>query len=476
MKKRIPIIIGVIAISVLIYINFAKSVSLTTTNYIKSAQRSGMFAYYNMNDNDINGTTVYEKSGNAYNGTLANTPTTGETGILKQAIAFDGVNQYIDLPDAVGTKIPATNEFGVTGWFKITSFDNNAGIVGLGSSTDRQLWVYTTSGNAVTFISNTDGSNVLISLNTLSTDTWYFFAFTGSTADGNATAYIYDSNGVLQDSVTDSSYSGNIVAGTSDNFIGNINGFDYANGTLDEIRIYDERLSLAEIQANLEATKINYIHSASRSGLIGYWTMDSNDVNGTTWYDKSGNGYDLTATNAPVNVPGKIKQAVNFVDASAQYLDNSDNPFSGDVDMSMSLWARYSTLPNTTNNGVNAIGDLAGDITGFYVLTSNNGFRGLLDGNILNADQTLAPNTWYNMVLTYNSTTKDRRVYLDGVKVYDVSGAVSFNGSTIQVGRIRANNNQDWDGDVDEVRLYNRVLSQTDVTNLYNATRVNYKL
>jgi len=48
-----------------------------------------------------------------------------------------------------------------------------------------------------------------------------------------------------------------------------------------------------------------------QDSLVGYWNMDSNDIYGSTLYDKSGNGNNGTISGA-TTTDGKIKQALSF--------------------------------------------------------------------------------------------------------------------------------------------------------------------
>ena len=48
-----------------------------------------------------------------------------------------------------------------------------------------------------------------------------------------------------------------------------------------------------------DAVNATYITASNKTGLVGYWDMDDNNVNGTTVYDKSGQGNDGTSHTDP---------------------------------------------------------------------------------------------------------------------------------------------------------------------------------
>jgi hypothetical protein len=56
-------------------------------------------------------------------------------------------------------------------------------------------------------------------------------------------------------------------------------------GGLDEVRIYNRALTLAEVQATM-----NQLLKGNEPGLVGYWRLD--EGTGTNIYDASGNGND----------------------------------------------------------------------------------------------------------------------------------------------------------------------------------------
>jgi hypothetical protein len=88
---------------------------------------------------------------------------------------------------------------------------------------------------------------------------------------------------------------------------------------------------------------------------------------------------------------------------------------------------------------------------------------------------TITLNTWFHICNVYNGTTAF--LYLNGSLV--ASAAKSWNiGSTIYDGKIGAqiNPQQYWNGNISDVRLYNRVLSASEILAYYNYTKSRYGL
>ncbi|MEZ4721141.1 MAG: LamG-like jellyroll fold domain-containing protein [Flavobacteriales bacterium] len=108
---------------------------------------------------------------------------------------------------------------------------------------------------------------------------------------------------------------------------------------------------------------------------------------------------------------------------------------------------------------------------GFITLRTING--DILCGNGvggITAKQNYTPNEWYHVLTTRNADTA--KAYLNGKLVATAavnnSASVSFLTHHLQVGCSR-DLDKFWDGKIDEVRIYNRVLSSCEIRQLYCA-------
>ena len=73
--------------------------------------------------------------------------------------------------------------------------------------------------------------------------------------------------------------------------------------------------------------------------------------------------------------------------------------------------------------------------------------------------------TWQYFSLIANGTTAT--IYLNGIEVGTANSSPDYN-NTLEIGK--SDGGTDWDGKVDEVRLYNRALSETEVAEHYQWT------
>lgn len=103
-------------------------------------------------------------------------------------------------------------------------------------------------------------------------------------------------------------------------------------------------------------------------------------------------------------------------------------------------------------------------------VTSTNGpVTGI--GSSTSYDLATHEGSWNHILETFDSdgTTITKKTYLNGVLKLTVTRAVSAfqNSSAINLGTFRDNNNRYWDGFLDEVGVWNRALTATEVTELY---------
>lgn len=95
---------------------------------------------------------------------------------------------------------------------------------------------------------------------------------------------------------------------------------------------------------------------------------------------------------------------------------------------------------------------------------------------IVDSNTRLSVGEWYHVVGVYNNKTGKGSIYIDGSyengKVVAMSSPVNPS-ADMGVGYSFAPNygGDYWNGAIDDVRIYNRVLSETEISDLYNATK-----
>jgi hypothetical protein len=205
------------------------------------------------------GTTWFDKSGNAYNGTLVNGPTfnTGSLG----SIVFDGVDDYVNL-NSLSTLVGKTNVT-VDCWFFNDSLPSGfQNVIGQFSGDGWLIHTYKDVPN-LSILVLVGGGSSYGGINITPTNTWFnvILAYDG-TLTGNENRLKMYVNGVLR---TFDSYVGGEVPNIWPNAtavnaaVGTLIGFGrYFNGKIPIVRIYEKTLSSDEVLQNYNATKTRF--------------------------------------------------------------------------------------------------------------------------------------------------------------------------------------------------------------------------
>lgn len=189
------------------------------------------------------GTTWFDKSGNARNGTLINGPTfnTGSLG----SIVFDGVDDFVT------GSLPILADFTIS--YAVNSTTISSALVyyplGLnfsGSANGGGVYFGGTFASLTTGIY--DGTNTISSSISVAANTWYIVTATRSSNVGSI--YV---NGILRGTgtISISNVLNYTIAKRTDNF------WPYG-GRISYTQIYNRALSASEVQQNFNATRARF--------------------------------------------------------------------------------------------------------------------------------------------------------------------------------------------------------------------------
>jgi prepilin-type N-terminal cleavage/methylation domain-containing protein len=237
----------------------------------------------------------------------------------------------------------------------------------------------------------------------------------------------------------------------------------------------------------------NLFIPSPHSGLVGYWSFD--EGTGTIAKDLSGYGnngtlLDASSTNADGNTPpqwttGKVGGALSF-DGVDDYV-NVENPSSGVLDFgtssfSYSMWVNFDVDGNVIGNwqlpfwkGGSSYGYAGYD---FEFSESNNRLdANISDGSGVPAGYARASysynfrdGTWHYIVAVVDRARNTITLFVDAIQrgqtTISTVGSVS-NSYPLIIG----SPSFPFDGLVDEVRVYNRALSDSEIKVLYDAAK-----
>ena len=209
------------------------------------------------------------------------------------------------------------------------------------------------------------------------------------------------------------------------------------------------------------------VDNSLSAGLMADWRFD--DGSGVTAADSSGNGNLGTLLNGPSWVTGITNGGLSFDgvnDAVEVANDPALNPANA---LTLSAWVNTNNLSSTQ---MLVAKYKSGLIQYFIRIQSSGRLRFSLNAGgavtDLNSNAIITVNAWHHIAGTYDGT--QMRLYIDGVldAFASKSGSMTDNGSNFNIGR-HENNVMFFAGLLDEVRIYNRALGDTEVLALYNA-------
>ena len=212
-------------------------------------------------------------------------------------------------------------------------------------------------------------------------------------------------------------------------------------------------------------------------GGVGYQGLEAYYPFSGNANDESGNGNDGTINGATTGVTGKINEGISFdgvddwVDTGYRYPDSND--------FSVSFWLKSTDLGRTQYMIDTAI---SGG-TGFRLyLTDGNlrlwsrdssGSNVVKNGNDLPENiPFVADGNWHHIVAIWDNNSTEISLYLDDSLVYTESYSL-FSGfnflQDITIGsRIDLDSSSFYNGKIDEVGIWSRALTSTEISELYN--------
>ena len=209
--------------------------------------------------------------------------------------------------------------------------------------------------------------------------------------------------------------------------------------------------------------------------IIAYYPLD--EVAGPPFEDTiGGNNADCSGSECPTSTTGIVSNAQSF--------DGNDNISAPDIDslewttessFSIELWAKMDPSDSCAGNDVMIGRDGSGNLHWWVgcLNSSNLAYFGLRDnsGHYEGTTSSTAVNdgVWHHIVAVRDNATDQNRIYVDGslqgTTDYDYSGG--FAGSApLSIGSL--NTGYRFKGQIDEVAVYDRSLTETEILTHYN--------
>ena len=449
---------------------------------------NGLVVYYPFND------TSNDESGNGNHGTAHNGVTYVD-GIFGKAANLDGSNDYIKIPNS--PTLSFVNNFTFNMWYNL---DLMRGQVLIAKSGDRSgieikphettIWVH--NGYCCPITGSISGGVV-------GAQEWHM---TTVTVDDETIKTFLD--GVYIDEQSLATFNINPKMASEPIHIGIGEGAIYypVDGKIDEVRIYNRALSDAEIQELYAQTywpidsdndgvidaQDNCISTSNPDQLdtdedgIGDICDPSPLIDGlVAYYPFNGNANDESGVANHGIVYGATSAADRFGNPNSAYSFDGANDYIWIGDdpkpeiITISLWIKTSSNKSGTDN---AMAVIRYRLFGFGIVL-NHYFIGEMHIPVWESEtesrlfssnnQTLNDGVWHHISFSYDGNVFN--TYVDGILVYhDIdtnNRTIYYQAGGLSIGRDGNHDSDYFEGSIDEVRIYNRALSEPEIQMLY---------
>ena len=411
------------------------------------------------------------------------------------ALNFDGVDDYVN----AGTAIANTTVFTLETWVNPATgygtFNDGGAPIELisrwgagGAGNASYTLGIDGNGKAVCLTYNGSTGSTATSATTIATNSWTHLAATRA-SDGTVKIYI---NGILDVSIT-----GSVVPQSSNYAVFLAKpavGTNQFKGSMDEVRIWN----IVRTQSEISAAK-NAEFCAAQTGLLAYYKMNEGTASGTntsltTITDESGSntgtlvGFARTGSTSNwitsttgvtgCSSPTTTNNALNF-DGVDDYV-NAGTAIANTTVFTLETWVNPATGYGTFNDGGapielisrwgaggagNASYTLGIDGNGKAVCLTYNGST----GSTATSATTIATNSWTHLAAT-RASDGTVKIYINGILDVSITGSVVPQSSNYAVflAKPAVGTNQ-FKGSMDEVRIWNIVRTQSEISAAKNA-------
>lgn len=403
--------------------------------------------------------------------------------------SFDGSNDFLNAGSA--SYLNGLSEFSISVWINLPTAADNKTII--------SDWNYNTSpfGHFALKTWNTSGSNFGLLLfikqpsdvgsngvsipAVLTQGNWHNVVF--SYDSGTVTCYVDGSvvavtvSGTIPTTLT--SQDGILT-------IGNWPGLSqYWPGKLSNIALWNTELTSTQVETLYNNGAPNDI--SSLSPLAWYKLNAADTFDGSNWtindYGSGGNDGTSSGMTSANLVTSTLQQTNGFspyalsLDGVDDYLD-ANRTVASNLDFSVSAWINPTSHGTVilgtrglasagTSNGITMNINSSGNLWARIFTETSNVFN-LQTGGVI------ALNSWSHVAMTYDSSTKTLKSYLNGTEAGSMVGADPSVASTADLNIGRASIGTFYDyfvGKLSNVALWNTNLTPTEVTEIYNQGR-----
>ncbi len=201
---------------------------------------------------------------------------------------------------------------------------------------------------------------------------------------------------------------------------------------------------------------------------LAHWKLD--ETSGTIAVDSEG-GHDGTLANGPAWSPGVLDGGLEYDGVDDAIVVPHDDTLSLTEAMTFTAWVRSDAF------GVSGPYDLV--VSKGSVATSYAYYFGALGDEIIfgfsaagsyrefvTPDLNLATGTWHHIAATFDNATNRVQLFHNGIRVFAAATTYEPSATTHDIYIGSSEDGADWDGVLDDVRIYDRALADAEIAEL----------
>ncbi|MFA6090903.1 MAG: LamG domain-containing protein, partial [Candidatus Gracilibacteria bacterium] len=253
-------------------------------------------------------------------------------------------------------------------------------------------------------------------------------------------------------------------------------GVDVVNTNSGYLAYFSNKITISGTGIKLISIKANYTQKNDPmiydSSLVGYYDMETLTPDNKL-ADLSGNGNSLDNSGGLLvgESFGKINNAILF-DGTSKYFYSFSPVFNLTSNITVSSWVKTNTGGNIVTKTTNwnqgfALQRVFNSFDWFYFVTGSGNTFKATNSNIKSA----LNDTWQFIIGVHKDDIN--LIYINGKlekTLTGVTNVITSSTGSMNIGSI-GNGIHNFNGLIDEVRIYNRALSDSEIQALYNATK-----
>ena len=450
------------------------------------------------------GTTAYDESDNSNDLTIVSAPAwvngawpNKNQKYLGKALDYDGSADYSYVADTASLSI--TGDLTISAWIKPEAVAGET-LYDIAGKWDSNGLVFFYSyllaqyGDEIRMYISSNSNYKTTSAVNLLVGNWYHIVGVYNATAQTVTIYVNGKEeagtvtGTIPSSLSDSSNRFHVGAEYSSSTAQN-----FYNGTIDEVKVYNYALTTDEVKVDYNQDSAVVLGAGKStiesptSNIKGWWKLD--EGRSTTANDTSGNNNTGTLTNMEETdwISGKWGKALDFGTTEYVSLANESSFDFGSGSFSVTGWFRHSAslTDDDVIFGKSCYGaSCASEARGYriYMNTSDQICFGIDDDSTWNPDDyacggSYNNDTWYFFTAVKNSTSSII-TYINAVPIAsdtDITGSSIDNSNAAYIGNIVTSGifftDMSWVGQIDNVKVFDKALSQAEINWEYNQAK-----